>query len=230
MNTEPLRHAAQALYYWERRQEVLANNLANAETAGFKGTRVFARLVQGALLAPEAATDFRQGTLTPTGQPLDLAIEGDGFFVVQTAAGERLSRGGSLRLDEAGRLVDASGRALLGERGPIVVPPGTVEVDREGVVRVDGTEVGRLRMERLPAGAEPVRDEGTLFVPPQERIRVPEAERRVQQGFVEQSNVSPLDGLVEMITVQRSYAAIERSIRVLDGVLERISNDIGRVS
>lgn len=230
MNTEPLRYAAQALYYWERRQEVLANNLANAETDGFKGTRVFARLVQGALLAPEAATDFRQGTLTPTGQPLDLAIEGDGFFVLQTPAGERLSRGGSLRLDEAGRLVDASGRALLGERGPIVVPPGTVEVDEQGVVRVDGTEVGRLRVERLPAGVEPQRDEGTLFVPAQERIRVPDGERRVRQGFIEKSNASTLDGLVEMITVQRSYAAIERSIRVLDGVLERVSNDIGRVS
>jgi len=230
MNTLPLRYAAQALYYWERRQEVLANNLANAETDGFKGMRVFARLMEGALLAPDAATDFRQGALTPTGQPLDLAIEGDGFFVVQTARGERLSRGGSLRLDEAGRLVDGSGRVLLGERGPIVVPPGTVEVDRDGVVRVDGTEVGRLRIERLPEGAEPVRDEGTLFVPAAERIRVPEGERRVRQGFIERSNVNPLDGLVEMITVQRNYAAIERSIRVLDGVLERISNDIGRVS
>ncbi|HEY8470463.1 MAG TPA: flagellar hook basal-body protein [Longimicrobiales bacterium] len=230
MNTEPLRRAAQALYYWERRQEVLANNLANAETDGFKGMRVFGRLVQDALLAPETATDFRQGTLTPTGGPLDLAIEGDGFFVVQTPAGERLSRGGALRLDEAGRLVDGAGRPLLGEDGPIVVPPGTVQIDAGGTVRVDGTEVGRLRVERLPEGAEPQRDAGTLFVPGPVRVPVPEGERHVRQGFVERSNVDPLDSLVEMITVQRSYAAIERGIRVMDGVLERIANDIGRVS
>lgn len=230
MNTEPLRRAAQALYYWERRQEVLANNLANAETDGFKGMRVFGRLVQDALLAPETATDFRQGALTPTGGPLDLAIEGDGFFVVQTPAGERLSRGGTLRLDEAGRLVDGAGRPLLGEDGPIVLPPGTVQIDAAGTVRVDGKEVGRLRVERLPEGAEPQRDAGTLFVPGPVRIAVPEGERRVRQGFVERSNVDPLDSLVEMITVQRSYAAVERGIRVMDGVLERIANDIGRVS
>src|SRR5690606_13861913 len=140
------------------------------------------------------------------------------------------SRVGSLRLYEAGCPVDGSARALLGQRRPIVVPPGTAEGDGSGVVRVVGTAVGRLRVERLREGAEPVRDEGTLFIPAEERIRVPEGERRVRQGFVEQSNVSSLDGLVEMITVQRSYAAVERSIRVLDGVLERISNDIGRVS
>ena len=76
--------ATQALRYWERRQEVVSNNLANADTTGFKGERVFARLLQGTVVGPEAATDYRAGALTTTDAPLDLALEGDGFFVVQT--------------------------------------------------------------------------------------------------------------------------------------------------
>lgn len=225
-----LRVAASALRYWEFRQQVLANNLANAETDGFKGQRVFARLLEGRAPEAEAATDARPGTLDPTGRALDVAIEGDGYFVVWTPAGERWTRGGSLRIDDTGRLVDMSGNPVLSERGPLVLPPGTVEIDRTGMVTVDGVEHGRLRLERSSVDLELERQGAGLLVPADARMRVPADERRVRQGHLERSNVDPIASLVEMITIQRSHAAVERSIRVIDGVMSTISNDIGRIS
>src|SRR5690606_10100423 len=105
--------AANALHYWERRQEIAANNLANADTTGFKAEKVFARVMGDAIPVADAMTDMSAGTLTPTGEPLDLAIGNDAFLVVETPQGERLSRGGSFTLDAEGRIVDSSGNPLL---------------------------------------------------------------------------------------------------------------------
>jgi hypothetical protein len=97
--TDGIASAASALRYWERRQEVAANNLANANTDGFKAERIFARLIGDALPTADATTDRRDGTYRPTGQELDLAVGGDGFFVMGTKDGERWSRGGALTID-----------------------------------------------------------------------------------------------------------------------------------
>jgi len=230
MRPEGLRTAAQALSYWERRQQVVAHNLANADTTGFKGERVFARLVADSILAAEARTDLRPGVLKPTGAPLDLALEGAGFFVVRTPAGERLVRGGSMQLDGEGRLVDAAGNPVLGENGPIVLPPGRIEIDLQGTIRVDGLEVDRLRVEDLPLGVDPTREEAGRYLPPPDRTPLPPEERRVRQGYLEESNVQAVEALVEMITVQRSFAAVHNTVRVIDGVLGTIANDLARVS
>src|SRR5688500_8860059 len=134
--TNGLTAAASALRYWERRQEVASNNLANVSTDCFKGERVFGQMFGDAMTAAQTATDLRNGTLRQTHNPLDVAIVGDGFLVVDTPAGERFTRGGSLGLDPERRLVDAGGRPVLGEAGPdgvagpIVVPPGAVSIDR----------------------------------------------------------------------------------------------------
>jgi flagellar basal body rod protein FlgG len=220
--------AAHALRYWESRQQVAAHNLANVDTRGFKGERVFARLLGDSYLAAETGTDYRPGSLTPTGGPLDLALEGDGYFVVETPEGERLTRGGALRLDETGRLVDQGGNAILGERGPIVVPPGQVEIDRLGIVRVDGGEIGRLRVETVAPGTQLERDAAGRFVPDATRTTLPHAERRVRQGHLEESNVNAIESMVELITVQRSFAAVQNTVRVIDGVMDTMVNQIGR--
>lgn len=223
---------ANALRYWQARQQVVANNLANAETYGFKGERVFARLL-GDMVQPEAATDFAQGALTPTERPLDLALEGEGFFVIDTPAGERLTRGGSLRMDETGRIVDGSGNAILGERGrPIIVPEGKGEIaiGADGVVRVDGREIDRLRVVRAPEGTQLFHEGAALFRAEGAVERIDPAERRVRQGHVEASNVGTLETMVDMINIQRAYAAVHNSLQVQDGVLDTIANQIGRLS
>lgn len=235
MKPEGMIAAARALRYWEERQEVASNNLANTETPGFKGERVFATLLQGAggaMPGFQAATDFRPGAMTTTGNPLDLALGGSGFFVVETERGERLTRGGSFRLDAQGRITDSSGNALLGEDGPITVPPdapGAIQVGADGTVSVGGKEVGRLRIESVGAGVQLQHEGANLFVPDPSATAVAALDRKVEQGAIEGSNVDTVSSLVDLVSIQRSYAAVQDTVKVFDGVMSTISNDLSRV-
>jgi flagellar basal-body rod protein FlgF len=226
--TNGLSSAASALRYWERRQEVVANNLANVSTDGFKGERVFARMMGDALPVAQTATDQRSGTFRQTGNALDVAVEGDGYLVVETPDGERFRRGGSFQLDATRRLVDADGRPVLGDRGAITLPVGEVAIDGAGRVRVDGREVAQLRLERTTPGASLLHDAGSLFIPDASRQPVPLAERKVRQGFVEESNVSSVGSLVDMIAVQRAYASVQKAVTTLDEIRGTAANDLGR--
>lgn len=220
--------AAAALRYWERRQEVSANNLANSETHGFKAERVFGRMIDDLLPVADTVTDYGAGTLRPTGGALDLAMDGPGFFVVDTANGERYTRGGSFRLDNAGQVVDANGNALLGEGGPIVAAGADLQIDREGVVRADGAEVGRLRVVRHPEGARFAHEGANLFVPAGAEEPMDPNARTVRQGMLEESNVNTMNSMVDMISVQRAYASVQKAMVVMDEVRHTISNDIGK--
>jgi len=220
-----LDNAAAALRYYERRQEVVANNIANVTTDGFKGERAFARLLSdGSTPSIETATDFRTGPITATGAPLDLAIQRDGFFVAQTANGERLTRGGALHLDDARQLVDPSGHPMLGEPDasgksePIVIPANTKEitVSAAGVVSADGKDVGQLRMEKVAAGSRLQHDGDGLFIPSGTRASLATEDRSVRQGAREESNVTSVSALVDMIAVQRAYASVQKVISTLD--------------
>ncbi|MCU0633268.1 MAG: flagellar hook basal-body protein [Gemmatimonadaceae bacterium] len=238
IRTNGMTAAAAALAMYERRQQVLANNLANANTAGFKAERTFSRLIEGAIAATETATDRRPGTLAESGNPLDLALEGDGFLVVQTARGERLTRGGSFRLDGERRLVDAEGNALLaeantaaGETGAITLPPGTVQVRTDGTVSVNDRVVARLRLESVPPNVALEKDGANRYLPPAEAAQrtplAPEA-RRLRQGFIEESNVNTIEAMTAMIDTLHRYSAAQRSISVLDDVRGRAATDIGK--
>ena len=129
MPFQGIQDTARTLSFYTRLQQVVANNLANANTEAFKADRMTARLLEGSEApVPVQAIDFQQGTLRLTGRPLDLAIEGAGFFVVQTENGERLTRGGSLTLDRVGQLIDSEGAPVLGKDGPIVFAGGHMEI------------------------------------------------------------------------------------------------------
>lgn len=220
--------AANALHYYERRQEVVANNLANADTNGFKAERVFARLLEGEVTVAGTETDLSAGALKQTNSPLDLALAGDGFFVVGTPDGERLTRGGSFRLDDTGQVVDPNGNPLLSENGPMVLPQGTITVAGDGTLSVDGKEVARLRIETVPPGTPLQHAGGTMFLPDPAQAPVAAEDRVVRQGFLEDSNVSTVGTMVDMISIQRAYAAVQRAVVTLDEVRSTISNDLGR--
>ncbi len=234
--------SAHALRYWERRQEVASNNLANVSTDGFKAERAFARLLDGALPAVDARTDLTAGALRPTGNPLDLAVGGDGFLVVDTPDGARLTRGGAFRLDDESRVVDHAGNPLLGVGGPIIVDAGDspdalrgagdsallVQVDRDGMVRIGGQAVGELRIDRIPEGARLEHAGGNLFVPPDGTVPAAEGERDVRQGVIEESNVGSVSALVEMITIQRAFASVQKAMTTLDDARGTLVSEIGR--
>ncbi|GJG86565.1 flagellar basal-body rod protein FlgF [Gemmatimonadetes bacterium T265] len=237
-----LTSAAGALRYWERRQELVANNLANVSTDGFKGDRGFARLVgagtAGESAAVQSAVDLTAGSLRETRNPLDVALQSEGFFVVrpagaQDATAERWTRAGSFQLDADRRLVAADGSAVLGTSGPITVPPNTtVAVGPDGTVRASGPGgdrvIAQLRVERAPAGTSLAHDGATRFVPPAARQSVAPADRRVRQGFLEESNVTPVGALVDMIAVQRAYASVQKAVTTMDAVRGLAANELGK--
>lgn len=229
MNTGPIKNAAQALRYWELRQQTAANNLANVGTTGFKAERVFGEVLPDGRLAPSTRTDFSTGVLTQTGATFDLALGGEGFLVVKTDQGERLVRGGSFSLDPRGRLVDERGDALLGENGEILVPPGDVEIDRSGQLKVDGQTLERLRVVTV-ADPQALAHAGEgRFLAAEDALRdIPPDVRQVHQGHLEESNMNSLDGLIETITIQRAYGSVERAIGELDQTLRTIANDLAR--
>lgn len=226
--------AAAALRYWERRQDVASNNLANVSTDGFKGEKVFARMVDGALPTADAVTDFTPGAITDTGNKYDVAVEGNNFFVAQSPNGERLSRGGALHVDDKGDLVDASGHALLGDHGPIQVSdkggvaPGDLSIGRSGIVTVDGREVGRLRLESIPDNASLAHEGSGLFVPPQKRTPLGDDTTVVRQGALEQSNVSSVGEMVDMISIQRAFTSVQKAMTTLDATRGIATTELGR--
>ncbi|BAH37348.1 MAG TPA: flagellar hook-basal body protein [Gemmatimonas aurantiaca] len=213
-----LSSAASALQMLERKQQVLANNLANASTRGFKAETTFARMMGNQLAKADTAIDLTPGTLTETHNSLDLALEGDGFFVVDTPAGERFVRNGNFRLDANRHLTDEQGNPVLGENGAISLPQGTIEVDATGLITVNGKPQQRLRVERVASGTDLEHEGGTRFIPDASRQVIPPTERTVKQGFLEESNVNPMSAMTEMLTVLHRYGAAQQTLSTIDAV------------
>lgn len=194
---------------------MVANNIANADTTGYRAEGLaFSEYIRttgsGDSLSMAAArvrlTDQGQGALRPTGGPLDLAIEGEGFFMVATPDGPRLTRAGHFGPSEAGDIVTPEGFRLLDAGGaPLFVPPGAgaVAIAPDGTVSAGGAPLGQvgLFVPRDPLSVE--REGGTLFRA--EAGADPAPAGRVLQGFLESSNVDPVVELARMVEVQRAY-------------------------
>jgi flagellar basal-body rod protein FlgF len=198
-----------------KQMTVIANNIANAATTGFRAEGVtfteFVHAVPGGESVSMAkanvqTTSMVQGAMTKTNGTFDFAIEGDGFFMVETPDGERLTRAGNFTPNAAGDLVNLDGHMVLDAGGaPIFIPPdaASIDVGSDGSISADGVLVGQVGV------FEPVdrnmlnRETGVLFESPEGSEIV--ANPSVLQGFVENSNVNPIDQITRMIQVQRAY-------------------------
>jgi flagellar basal-body rod protein FlgF len=230
--------SAAALRYWEQRQNIASANIANVSTDGFKQQRAFAQMLgESAEPTLRSATDFSAGPMSSTGAPLDLAIQGKGFFVVQTAHGERLTRGGPMQISATRQLVDNSGNPLLGEAdaaggtaGPVTIPPGTssLVIDAGGAVLANGKQIARLRLDQAPAGTQLQHDTNGLFIPSAAMTTVATPDRTVRQGAIEQSNVSSVGSMVDMIAIQRAYANVQKVLTTIDAAREIATSEIGK--
>ncbi len=194
----------------------LANNIANATTTGFRAEEVlFAEHVSD--LGPDHAslsmatasvrnTVQTQGALTLTGGPFDLAIEGEGFFMVQTPAGDRLTRAGHFTPNENGDLVTAEGYPVLDAGGaPVFVPQGAgpVGIAADGTISAGGQPVGQVGIVMPVDPLGMVREDGVRFRA--DAGVEPALNGRMLQGFLEESNVNPILQIGRMIEVQRAY-------------------------
>ena len=199
-----------------REMQVIANNLANLSTTGYRTEAlVFSEMLQalpaeGDSVAMTAArtrfTDERQGALDRTDAPLDLAIEGAGFFQIETAQGPRLTRAGAFLMDATGQVVTAQGEALLDLGGaPIQLPPdaGSISVASDGTLSVDGALTAQIGLVQPAPDAILTREDGVRFAV--EGAVEPAEDAGVVQGHLEASNVSPVTEIARMIAVQRAY-------------------------
>jgi len=228
------------------RQDVISNNIANAETTGFKADYAFTRerpiartelgadvpakelleRLGGGVLVDRTWTDFAQGDLRSTGAPLDLALEGTGFFVVRDSEGDAFTRDGRFTRSQRGELVDLDGRPVMSNRDrPIRLPDGEITIDDRGGVFVDGDEVGMIRL-ASPATDTLRKIGGNLFK--SSSTDVPNAtEVRVQQGMVEASGVDPIGSLTDLIEAGRNVQAAARFIDFHDRMMELAVTRIG---
>ena len=169
------------------------------------------------------------GAIAQTGNPLDVALDGDGFLAVTAPQGVRYTRAGDLRLDAEGRLVTSSGLAVRARGGgEIHVPRATASVsfDADGTVRGDGKELGQLELVRLPEGALTREGDGLFAAAPGTAIAEAE-DLRVTPGALEMSNFNVVRGMVELVQVSRTYEALHRMIETYRQIDDRTARDVG---
>ncbi|WP_415922543.1 flagellar hook-basal body complex protein [Tateyamaria sp. SN6-1] len=198
-----------------REMQVVANNIANTATSGFRQEGVtFSEYVSAMRGGPSLSmgqgnvrqTSFEQGALDQTGGTYDLAIEGDGFFLIETPEGERLTRAGGFSSNAEGDLVTFDGYRVLDAGGaPVFVPPDarSISISPDGTISADGALVGQIGVVRPLDQADLVREGGVMFR--SDAGFEPSDTARVLQGFVETSNVDPIGQLARMIEIQRAY-------------------------
>lgn len=222
----------------ERQIDVVANNVANVNTSGFKADRSMFEeyLSPGARddnfggtrdrrvsYVQDRATfhDFSQGPSEQTKNPLDVAIEGGAFLVVQTAGGERYTRDGGLQINPQGQLVTAAGNPVMGTGGPIVFQPGDTDISiaadggvsvREGVNRVDSVR-GKLRLVSFAQAQRLLKEGSNLYAAGEGATPQPDPKATVRQGFIEKSNVNSVTEMSRMIEVTRAYTQISAMLQ-----------------
>lgn len=229
------------------RMTMMANNLVNAGTPGYKQDLtsvgrfpqlMLSRVVDGGRSAGSIGTvgtgagvresiiDLNQGDLADSQHELDMAIIGPGFFVVETPDGPRYTRDGSFNRAPDGTLVSADGHPVLGEGGPIVLPLGEVSVYSDGSIEVDDAAVGRLQIVDFPPEARFEKLGNNLLFA---EGATPLEDRTVRQFTLELSNVDSVQAMIELMAASRAYETSQRLIQIQDQTLERAVNDVGRL-
>jgi flagellar basal-body rod protein FlgG len=229
--SEAMRNDAETL-------RVIGQNVANLETVAYRREIAVMRPsfeeasddARTALVRPltmETVIDLRPGTLKGTSETLHLALEGPGFFVVDSGQGEALTRRGDFRLDSEGRLVTQAGLPVLGEGGPLHLDGATPEISPDGNVRVNGEIVARLRIAQVASEAQLTPLGGDLYAAAQ----LPEGNdaARVRQGFLETSNVESAQEMVRLIETMRHFETVQRFVRGYDDMMGKAISELGKV-
>jgi flagellar basal-body rod protein FlgF len=222
----------------ERELDVVANNLANLNTTAFKSdVPMFEEYLMPTARANNfrpadsrlsfvrehgTMLDFSQGAIQQTGNPLDVAIRGDGFLVVQTPQGERYTRDGSLQINAAGELVTSQGYQVVGDNGPIVfqAQDNNIAISADGIVSVRSGSVtnlsiirGKLRVATFPQQQRLLKEGGNLFAAPDDMAATDATRPHLVQGAIEKSNVEGITEVTRMINVSRSYTMIANMLK-----------------
>lgn len=233
----------------EIRMDVISNNLANSTVIGFKKDRVsFKDLLdsleqetstssiitnnEGDSMLVSIKCDLEQGDLRESGNQLDFAISGKGFFKVETPSGLRFTRKGNFQVDGQGRIITQDGHLVLGKGGPIGLPPATrvISVDQLGNISADDTKVGQFDLVDFKNYDGLIKEGSGFFVnligDPGQAAPL---DTRLKQGYVEMANVEVADEMVQMIHSMRAFESYQKAIQVLDGINNRAVNEVSRL-
>lgn len=230
--------------------EVAGHNLANLNTAGFRGQQTtFQSLVAASHptvpnvlnlatnnfgVLEGSHLDLTAGNLQPTGNPLDVGIEGGGFFAIQTAAGTFYTRNGSFQVSSSGELVTTEGDAVLsdatlGEKGTITVPPGAISIAPDGTLSVNGAVAGSIQLVEFAPGTR-LASEGSMLLSAPLGSAKPAQKSALKQGTLENSNVNSIGAVVTLIGVQRQAEMLQRAMSLFDTEFNQIaSNTLAKV-
>lgn len=225
-----------------RELDIAANNIANADTTGFKveqlllGTEIGNRARNDAIrpgasfvLDKGVGRDFSQGSLEQTGRSLDFAIDGEGvFFRLQDGAGEAYTRDGAFTIGPQGVLVTKEGLPVLGDGGPVTMDPagGSITVADDGNISQDGVTIGRLQLARFDNLAVLSKEGDGLYRNASNAVPIDAAGAQVRQGMLEGSNVNPLIEITNLIEITRAY---DRASKLIENVSELSRRSVERL-
>jgi flagellar basal-body rod protein FlgF/flagellar basal-body rod protein FlgG len=228
--------ACTALVSRTQELDTIANNLANASTTGYRAQKnIFSSVLADAGNATHTAInaamnnygilsgtalDLSQGALQKTGNELDMAIQGPGYFVVQTANGPQYTRNGSFQVSSRGQLVTANGDAVMGDKGVITMLPGPVSISSDGTISSNGAVSGKLSIVEFPPNTKLTSAGGTYYSAPPKTAQ-PAAASDVRQGMLESSNVNPVTGMVELVTAERSAEMMQRALAMFNSEIDK---------
>lgn len=232
-------NAAKAMQFAEHQHEVSAHNLAHMNSPGHRRQVLthheFNSYLNGERTPPPTpnksgdlyeglTTDFSAGPMKATGRPLDVAIEGEGFYAVEGPQGTLYTRNGAMYVSEEGELVTNDNLPFLGQNGPLVVPPNTSSesllITHDGNVYAGETLVGQLQL-AVPADPNDLRKVGETLYAANADATVETVEGNFRQGFLEQSNVTPVHELVNLLVASRHYEAAQKTLNAMSDALQQ---------
>ncbi|MFH0765424.1 MAG: flagellar basal-body rod protein FlgF [Calditrichota bacterium] len=236
-------HAAAGMLPRMNQQETVGNNLANVNTTGFKGDKRYFRtaldnmLLQG---GPDGSplhlteeqfpiiTDFSQGSLSETRNPLDVAINGDGFFALETGECVSYTRNGNFTINVESELVNSRGFRVLSESGPIRITGKQVLIRENGEIIVDGQVAGAFKIVDFEKPYNLKRNGFGYFLPVGGSEGMTSEKLSIKQGFLENSNVDAITEMIQMIELNRNYESCQKAIQAQDETLRLAVNDLAR--
>jgi len=219
-----------------RNMDLFAQNIANVNTPGYKKERISFKdyivpadnktglAEDGRVMADlsKSVIDFSSGTILRTGNPLDLAINGEGFFALE---GGRYTRNGNFMISSDGYLTTKDGVKVLGDGGPIAVQGSSIDVSTSGEVIVDETPVGKVKIVDFPDSGSLKKLSGGMFATEETGETV---NSQVNQGFLEQSNVNAIQEMVQMLAATREFESYQKLIHSFDEASSKAINELGK--
>jgi len=218
------------------KNNIIANNLANINTIGFKKDEIFFKVLKDEIVegrSAEQVTDHSQGHLEETNNPLDLAVSGKGFFTLETDDGFAFTREGHFKLDRDGILRTSSGLPVLGKGGIISLrtdlhEPEDIVITQSGQIMVNEEEVGELLISDFENTHTLKKIGSNLFKTTPETVGFEIEDPMIQQGFLERSNVNPAQEMIDLISIQRQFESVQKMVRTMDEIFNQAVNKLGK--